>query len=422
MTTNTTEYYQLSQFPKIEDRNTILNETTDDNKKIDKALRNHHNRLVVIEEDNSKIHSSINSITEKLNTVDTTKFATKEQVNTNTQEIANLEGRVTTLESSGGTVDTTNFVTKDEFNPVRDYVYTNVKDLTEQVNLNTQEIANIEGRVKTLESSGGSTVDTTVMAREQQCINGERLKGIEWNLPELMNLVRAGQFDKFAIGDYFVDSNLHQEFAIVAKNHYPAWAFQDSVTTENQPPEWEYDGGSTKVNHIVCCPFKPLGTGKMYYHYKPDGMLNYQETNKGGYAASNLAENLANEFSKLSPNIHHYCVKTQIFENNKGAWAAEKRWMRLPTVMEITGDRGWASTEGYSNGVCGQLPLFKSVLFRILDDDWYWTADPSSFDTTSFCTIEDKGCVSYRNASEVGSVRPILVLAYPTDNNPDNNQ
>ena len=64
MTTNTTEYYQLSQFPKIEDRNTILNETTDDNKKIDKALRNHHNRLVVIEEDKLRIHSSINSITE----------------------------------------------------------------------------------------------------------------------------------------------------------------------------------------------------------------------------------------------------------------------------------------------------------------------------------------------------------------------
>ena len=212
MTTNTTEYYQLSQFPKIEDRNTILNETTDDNKKIDKALRNHHNRIVVIEEDKLKIHSSINSITEKLNTdetqieanrkaitdinnmsdgttilnkkisdidgrvktiegttVDTTNFATKEQVNTNTQEIANLEGRVTTLE--GTTVDTTNFVTKDEFNPVRDDVYTNiipnVTDLREQVNTNTQGIAQNKSDIDEIKKKISVEATTTTITNIQ---------------------------------------------------------------------------------------------------------------------------------------------------------------------------------------------------------------------------------------------------------------
>ena len=93
MTTNTTEYYQLSQFPKIEDRNTILNETTDDNKKIDKALRNHHNRIVVIEEDKLKIHSSINSITEKLNTDETQIEANKKAIT----DINNMSDGTTVL-------------------------------------------------------------------------------------------------------------------------------------------------------------------------------------------------------------------------------------------------------------------------------------------------------------------------------------
>ena len=101
MTTNTTEYYQLSQFPKIEDRNTILNETTDDNKKIDKALRNHHNRIVVIEEDKLRIHSSINSITEKLNTDEKQIEANKKAIT----DINNMSDGTTILNKKISDID-----------------------------------------------------------------------------------------------------------------------------------------------------------------------------------------------------------------------------------------------------------------------------------------------------------------------------
>ena len=227
-----------------------------------------------------------------------------------------------------------------------------------------------------------------IMAREQQCINGARQKGIEWDLDELMPLVRAGKFNKFAIGDYFVDSAINQEFAIAGKNHYPAWAF---------------NGATSKVNHIVCCPFTPLAT-----KYKYNASTN---TNTGGYAASLMPSNMETEYAKLSAKTRGYCVQTQIYENNKGGWAATMRSMRLPTVKEITGDKGWASTEGFSNGVCGQLPLFKSVLFRILDEAWYWTADPSSLDPIAFCGIGESGYSTFVPATAEGSVRPILVLA-----------
>lgn len=177
MTTNTTEYYQLSQFPKIEDRNTILNETTDDNKKIDKALRNHHNRLVVIEEDKLRIHSSINSITEKLNTdeqqIEANKKAITDINNMSdgttilNKKISDIDEKVKTLE--GTTVDTTNFATKDELNTLTEQVNTNKTSITDINNmsdlttpLNTEifyiggSIGSLKDRVSTLERDAGN--------------------------------------------------------------------------------------------------------------------------------------------------------------------------------------------------------------------------------------------------------------------------
>lgn len=163
MTTNTTEYYQLSQFPKIEDRNTILNETTDDNKKIDKALRNHHNRLVVIEEDKLKIHSSINSITEKLNTDETQIEANRKAITDINnmsdgttilnKKISDIDEKVKTLEGSTG--DTTNFATKDELNTVKTSI-TNINNMSDETTILNQKISGIEGSVGNLNSRVGT--------------------------------------------------------------------------------------------------------------------------------------------------------------------------------------------------------------------------------------------------------------------------
>ena len=191
MTTNTTEYYQLSQFPKIEDRNTILNETTDDNKKIDKALRNHHNRLVVIEEDKLKIHSSINSITEKLNTdeqqIEANKKAITDINNMSdgttilNKKISDIDGRVKTIEENpGSTVDTTNFATKDELNTLTEQVNTNterinrqiefnmaIADLPQKVDTNTQGIAQNKSDIDELKKKISTEATTTTITNIQ---------------------------------------------------------------------------------------------------------------------------------------------------------------------------------------------------------------------------------------------------------------
>lgn len=229
------------------------------------------------------------------------------------------------------------------------------------------------------------------MAREQQCINGSRAKGIEWDVDELMTLVRNGDFDKFAIGDYITDSSTSIEFAIAAKNHYSPRAF---------------GSGSPDVNHIVLMPFTPLAT---------EYTFNSSNTNTGGYAGSDMPAHMETEYAKLSEKIRSYCRGTSIFENNKGAWSmANERYMRLPTVVEVTGNAGWAGTEGYSNGISSQLPLCRSSLFRVPKDGSpgaYWLLDPSSYNTTMFCWLRTFGDSYFQNASEPEGVRPLIVMA-----------
>lgn len=229
------------------------------------------------------------------------------------------------------------------------------------------------------------------MAREQQCINGSRAKGIEWDIDELMTLVRNGDFDKFAIGDYITDSETSIEFAIAAKNHYSARAFGI---------------GSPRVNHIVLMPFIPLATKYAF---------NSSDTNSGGYAGSNMPSNMETEYAKLSSKIRSYCRATSIFENNKGAWSqTNERYMRLPTVVEVTGNAGWAGTEGYSNGISSQLPLCKSSLFRVPHDregGSYWLLDPSSYNTTCFCWLRSFGDCYNNTAGSLEYVRPLIVMA-----------
>ena len=222
-----------------------------------------------------------------------------------------------------------------------------------------------------------------VMRREMDCLNGIREKGNLIDIDTLMGYVKAGEHQKYAIGDYFEDNGV--QWAVAARNWYPAWAFGDSVS---------------RPEHIVCMPVNFLATS---YQFKTTN------TNTGGYAGSLMPANMETEFGKLGSKVKAYCKQTRIYENNKSAWAAATRSMRLPTIVEVTGNQGWAN-EGYSGGVCSQLPLCRNSLFRIRST-WYWCLDPSSSDTTTFCFVGNIGYSCNINASDSGRVRPLIVLA-----------
>lgn len=221
-----------------------------------------------------------------------------------------------------------------------------------------------------------------VAIREQRCIN-EGIDGVEWGLDDLMTLVRNGEFNKFAIGDSFVDGSIH--WRIHGKKTFPKWAFDGIV-------------GETP-NTITCLPDEALGQHR----------YNSSNTNTGGYAASEMPSYLESTIlPQLSAGLRSYIKETQIYENNKGAWAAVKRKMRIPTIIECTGNQGWA--DQFSGGICSQLPLMRANRHRI-KTYWYWCLDPVASNTTTFCGIYDTGYSDHYGASSSGgSVRPEIVL------------
>ena len=42
---------------------------------------------------------------------------------------------------------------------------------------------------------------------------------------------------------------------------------------------------------------------------------------------------------------------------------------------------------------------------------WYWTADPSAANTTTFCAFNYYGASRYDGASDDGGVAPLIVLS-----------
>ena len=256
-------------------------------------------------------------------------------------------------------------------------------DHENRLNDHELQLNNHESRLNNHESRLDKTEQIdTVMRREMDCLNGVREKGNLIDVDTLMGYVRAGEHHKYALGDYFEDNGV--QWAVAARNWYPAWAFGD---------------GAARPEHIICMPVDFLA--KLYN-------FNESDTNRGGYAGSKMPANMETEFGKLGSKVKAYCKRTRIYENNKDAWAAATRGMRLPTIVEVTGNKGWAN--GYSGGVSSQLPLCKNSLFRIRSA-WYWCLDPSSSDTADFCGVDTGGISNYHHASDSGRVRSIIVLA-----------
>lgn len=234
----------------------------------------------------------------------------------------------------------------------------------------------------------------SVLKREQMAPYG--YFGIEWDIDELMTLVRANQWDKFAIGDYFIET-----------------------TTTGEKIQWEVAGKNSYLhcgdaelnkNHIVCCPRDCLQT---YYKY------NTANTNSGGYAASLMPANLETEANKFSAKLQGYMTQIRRLENNKGACAWASRRIFLPGNPELVGFHGWA--DQYDGGAFNQLPLFVGGNAHLLKGAGfnkskaarmrYWAADPSAADTTSFCCFYLGGYIINGDSSSETAVAPIIVLS-----------
>ena len=248
--------------------------------------------------------------------------------------------------------------------------------------------------LKVVSDHGTLAADYEILKREQMASYG--YFGAEWNIDDLMTLVKAQKWDKFAIGDYFIETNTAGEkilFEVTGKNSY-------------------LHCGDTELNkpHIVVSPRDCLQT---YYKY------NSSNTNAGGYAASLMPANLETEAKKFTTKLQGYMTQIRRLENNKGTWAWASRRIFLPGNPELVGFHGFADM--WDGGAFNQLPLFVGGNAHILKGAgfnkgkaarmWYWTADPSAANTTHFCAFAYNGGSYGLDASADVGVAPLIVLS-----------
>lgn len=222
--------------------------------------------------------------------------------------------------------------------------------------------------------------------------------GIEQNIDTLMGWVRAGQWDKFAIGDYFIDTRSNGQkvmWEIADKNGYLHCGDQ---------------GNGLTVNNIICIPRDCLEETQKF---------NDTNTNTGGYAASLMPAALETIAGTFSSKLQSYMTTVRRLENNKGTFAWASRRIMLPSVTELLGHQGFS--DAYSGGpVCHSLALYTGGNAHLMKGrgfnksaaarQWYWMEDPSALNTAGFCGVHYYASSIGINASNAGGLAPQIVL------------
>lgn len=253
---------------------------------------------------------------------------------------------------------------------------------------------NEAGKVPSSALVKGMNDNFAIMKREIMAPYG--YFGIVQNLDTLMGYVRAGQWDKFAIGDYFIDTRTNGQkvmWEVADKNGY--------LHCSDSPLE---------SNNIICVPRDCLEETQQY---------NTTNKNAGGFAASLMPAVLETIAGTFSAKLQGYMATVRRLENNKGSWAWASRRISLPSINEMLGHQGWA--DQFSDGpVCHSLALFTGGNAHVMKGrgfnksatsrQWYWLADPSALNTTNFCSVYSNGNSNDSSASHAIGLAPLIVL------------
>lgn len=251
------------------------------------------------------------------------------------------------------------------------------------------------GKVPSSALIKGMNDDFAVMKREIMAPYG--YFGIEQDLDTLMSYVKAGQWDKFAIGDYFIDTRTNGQkvmWEVADKNGY--------LHCGDTPLE---------SNNIICIPRDCLNETQKYNAKN--------NTNTGGYAASLMPAALEQIATTFSAKLQGYMTSIRRRENNKGSWAWASRRITLPSIIELTGHEGFA--DSYSGGpVCHSLALFiggnahlmKGRGFNKSEEEYqfYWSADPATNNAYNFCDISYDGISNTVSSNIDAGLAPLIVL------------
>lgn len=131
--------------------------------------------------------------------------------------------------------------------------------------------------------------------------------------------------------------------------------------------------------------------------------MNQEDSNRGGYDASDLREHLQGEILDRFP--AEIREKMVAFSNGD--------LLRLPTEKEIFGGNEYGQTEPDS---VTQWEPMKQRRNRIAFQgkngswEWYWLANKVKGSAARFAAVRDAGAAACRNASSANGVRPAFKI------------
>lgn len=169
-----------------------------------------------------------------------------------------------------------------------------------------------------------------VMKREMMAPYG--FYGIEQDLDELMSWVYSGYFDRFAIGDYFIDTMANGQkviWEIADKNTYKGLNFIDLFIDE--------DSSKVNFNHIYCIP-RDILWRKSFGVFDSSEDVYYGDTQFANGTLPGLAESFSDKLKGYMQEVERNekgVGGTQ--ENPVIAYFSKIRKIWLPSVMELTG-------------------------------------------------------------------------------------
>lgn len=164
-------------------------------------------------------------------------------------------------------------------------------------------------------------------------------------------------------------------------------------------------GDRIQVGHYTatCQEITPKGAIFLLDQYLDKAYpMNLNNTNKGGYAESNLRETLrSKKILDIFKGVRDHMIPLD-----------DGDLLRIPFAGEMFGDKlpSWCKPDGHE-----QWPLMQDRRNRLAsrcgDYEWGWLQNKDKTSSTYFCTVNHNGYASDWLASNVIGVRPVFLIA-----------
>ena len=170
-------------------------------------------------------------------------------------------------------------------------------------------------------------------------------------------------------------------------------------------------GDQISIGHYTATCQKIEGDGCIFLldQYLDEAMsMNEEDTNKGGYEASDLIIELnSDEILKVFDGL-----KLTPFKNGD--------LLRIPYYGEMFGHDGWYRSSGVEPDDCEQWVLMMDRRNRVADRrgeayEWGWLQNKQVRSLTTFSDVDNDGTAGYWDASNSIGVRPVFKINCEVD-------